>query len=201
MAIRNVLVSFYVLFFSSSSMKWVSKMCQMIFALIKNWENRKKMFAGCVLETSKDNLKALLGLVVLAQIVSILLDGKCQRALLVAAKSTDCINNSLVLFPSLFLLTVFVQVHIYRVIWIWWKAIGRWQFKHLMIVLRRCVIDLGRQQIEQHGTEEKWMFFCFCFYFQISFSPYLTVTFYGTFTIVTHDQRNTAFLHYVFLSH
>lgn len=49
------------------------------------------MFAGCILETSKDNLKALLGLVVLAQIVSILLDGKCQRALLVAAKSTDCV--------------------------------------------------------------------------------------------------------------
>lgn len=50
------------------------------------------MFAGCILETSKDNLKALLGLVVLAQIVSILLDGKCQRALLVAAKSTDCVE-------------------------------------------------------------------------------------------------------------
>lgn len=49
------------------------------------------MFAGCILETSKDNLKALLGLVVLAQIVSILSDGKCQRALLVAAKSTDCV--------------------------------------------------------------------------------------------------------------
>lgn len=45
------------------------------------------MFAGCIVETSKDNLKALLGLVVLAQIVSISLDGKCQkRALLVAAK-------------------------------------------------------------------------------------------------------------------
>lgn len=51
----------------------------------------KNMFTGCILETSKDNLKALLGLVVVAQIVSILLDGKCQRALLVAAKSTDCV--------------------------------------------------------------------------------------------------------------
>lgn len=73
------------------------------------------MFPGCILETSKDNLKALLGLVVLAQIVSILLVGKCQRALLVAAKSTDCIffKKSSV---TLFLLTIFVQVHIYRVV-------------------------------------------------------------------------------------
>lgn len=65
-------------------------MCQIIFALLKI-EKVEKMFTGCILETSKDNLKALLGLVVLAQIVSILLDGKCQRALLVAAKSTDCV--------------------------------------------------------------------------------------------------------------
>lgn len=54
-------------------------------------KKKKKMFAGCILETSKDNLQALLGRVVLAQIVSILSDGKCQRALLVAAKSTDCV--------------------------------------------------------------------------------------------------------------
>lgn len=68
------------------------------------------MFAGCILETSKDNLKALLGLVVLAQIVSILMDGKCQRALLVAAKSTDCVQIT-VLSVTFFVFThTFVQV-------------------------------------------------------------------------------------------
>lgn len=45
---------------------------------------------------------------VLAQIVSILLDGKCQRALLVAAKSTDCAYRKKQSFSvtHLFLLTL-----------------------------------------------------------------------------------------------
>lgn len=39
------------------------------------------MFAGCILETSKDNLKALLGLVVFAQIVSILFGWKMPKGI------------------------------------------------------------------------------------------------------------------------
>lgn len=35
---------------------------------LKKQGGEKKMFAGCILETSKDNLKALLGLVVLVKL-------------------------------------------------------------------------------------------------------------------------------------
>lgn len=72
-------------------MKWVFQNVPDDICPYKELRKYEKMFAGCVLETSKDNLKALLGLVVWAQIVSILLDGKCQRALCVAAKNTVCV--------------------------------------------------------------------------------------------------------------
>lgn len=52
------------------------------------------IFAGCIWKTSKDDLKALFGTVVLAQTVLIKLEGKCQKkkkkgALLLAARSTN----------------------------------------------------------------------------------------------------------------
>lgn len=63
------------------------------------------MFAGCVLETSKDNLKALLGLVVLTQNCFDLVGWKCQKALLEAAKSTDCVETKVFSVSFVFLRT------------------------------------------------------------------------------------------------
>lgn len=64
------------------------------------------MFSGCVLETSKDNHKALSGLTGLAQIVSIFKDGNAN-ALLEAAKSIDYVELKVLLlfFFFFFLLT------------------------------------------------------------------------------------------------
>lgn len=75
------------------------------------------MFSGCVLETSKDNHKALSGLTGLAQIVSIFKDGNAN-ALLEAAKSIDYVElKVLLLFFFFFFFTyIFAQVYVYRVI-------------------------------------------------------------------------------------
>lgn len=144
------------------------------------------MFAGCILETSKDNLKALLGLVVLAQIVSILLDGKCQRALFVAAKSTDCVQT------TDFSVTFFVLTHIFVQVTgsskFERKAIGGWQLKHFMIVLTSCTIDLRKQKKSIKGGKNDE---CFCLFPKI-FHSIFDIHLYGTFMILTCDQRNTA---------
>lgn len=70
-SLPDALATRHVLRFCCLFHEMGSKMCQMIFALILKIENKKVFLklAGCVLETSKDNLKALLGRV--AQIVSI----------------------------------------------------------------------------------------------------------------------------------
>lgn len=82
-------------------------MCQTIFVLlmIKKEKRKKKSLLGVFRRHPKIILKHFFGLVVLAQIVSIALDGKCQRALLVAAKGADSSGQS----HSLFFLTFLHQ--------------------------------------------------------------------------------------------
>lgn len=131
-----------------------SKMCQMIFALIVKWASRN-FFAGCILGTSKDNLKALFGLVVLAPIVSIWLDGNAKGHYLWQLRVLTVHKEQS--FPvTLFVLTL----------------TGSSKFRERQSVddnFNDCIEDYwlweAKKKKEQHVREKRWMFLLFvCFF-------------------------------------